>query len=53
MVIFDDYLDALVRLNDHYRGRNVRLVHMKTMKMGRKASVRGCHGWRVTRTSRP
>ena len=38
VVIFDDYLDALVRLNEHYRGRNVRLVHMKTMKMGRKLS---------------
>lgn len=41
VVIFDDYLDALVRLHDHYRGHNVRLVHMKTMKMGRKASAEG------------
>ena len=38
VVIFDDYLDALVRLHEHYRGQNVRLVHMKTMKMGRKLS---------------
>jgi hypothetical protein len=41
VVIFDDYLDALVRLHEHYRGQNVRLVHMKTMKMGRKLSGEG------------